>query len=95
MATKEQKVGELISNSVEDHFFLASQVGYYLSQQPYYTVDRIMELIAWIIEKQARRYDDDLSKNGEFSEGLWLASELDKVIDKYKAKYKFEHIKLP
>ena len=95
MATKEQKVGELISNSVEDHFFLASQVGYYLSQQPYYTVDRVMELIAWIIEKQARRYDDDLSKSGEFSEGLWLASELDKVIDRYKAKYKFEHIKLP
>ena len=94
MATKEQKVGELISNSVEDHFFLPSQVGYYLSQQPYYTVDRVMEMVAWIIEKQARRYDD-VVKTGEFSEGLWLASELDKVIDKYKAKYKFEHIKLP
>ena len=53
-----------------------------------------MELVAWIIEKQARRQDDAI-KGGVYSEGLWLASELDKVIDKYKAKYKFEHIKLP
>ena len=94
MASKEQKVGELISNSVEDHFFNPATVGYYISQQPYYTVDRVMELVAWIIEKQARRYDD-VVKSGVYSEGLWLAKELDKVVDKYKAKYKFENIKLP
>ena len=94
MASKEQKIGELLSNSVEDHFFNPAMVGHYISQQPYYTVDRIMELVAWIIEKQARRQDDAI-KGGVYSEGLWLASELDKVIDKYKKKYKFENIKLP
>ena len=94
MASKEQKIGELLSNSVEDHFFNPAMVGHYISQQPYYTMDRVMELVAWIIEKQARRQDDAI-KGGVYSEGLWLASELDKVIDKYKAKYKFEHIKLP
>ena len=53
-----------------------------------------MEMVAWIIEKQARRYDD-VVKSGVYSEGLWLAAELDKVVDNYKTKYKFEHIKLP
>ena len=94
MASKETKLGEQISNMVEDHFFNPAQVAYYISQQPYYTVDRVMEMVAWIIEKQARRYDD-VVKSGVYSEGLWLAAELDKVVDKYKSTYKFEHIKLP
>ena len=92
--SRETKLGEQISNLVEDHFFNPAQVGYYISQQPTYTVDRIMELIAWVIEKQARRYERDAG-NTPVSEGLWLAAELDKVVDNYKAKYKFEHIKLP
>ena len=89
---KETKVGELIANSVEDHYFNPAAVGRYLAAQPYYTADRVMELVLWVIEKNARRHD---SENNQTSEGLWLAAELDKVIDKYKKKYKFENIKLP
>ena len=92
MASKEIKVGELIANSVEDHYFNPATVGRYLAEQPYYTTDRVMELVLWVIEKQARRHD---SENNQTSEGLWLAAELDKVVDKYKKKYKFENIHLP
>lgn len=92
--SKETKMGELIANSVEDHFFNPAMVGYYLANQPFYTLDRVMELVAWIIEKQARKHEE-YQEQGRTTEGLWLAKELDNVIDKYKAKYKFENIKLP
>jgi len=57
MASKEIKVGELLANSVEDHFFNPATLGYYLSQQPNWTIDRVMEVVCWIIEKNARIYE--------------------------------------
>jgi hypothetical protein len=92
MASKEIKVAELIANSVEDHYFNPATVGRYLAEQPYYTSDRVMELVLWVIEKQARRHDSEINQS---SEGLWLAAELDKVINKYKQKYVFDNIKIP
>ena len=95
MQTKEQKIGELLANSVEDHFFNPAALGRYLAEQPTYTIDRIVEVVAWIIEKQARRYEREVEVGGQISEGLAIAYKLDQVIDKIKDKNTLEHIKLP
>ena len=43
MATsKEIKVGELLANSVEDHWFNPATLAHYLSNQPNWTIDRVM-----------------------------------------------------
>jgi hypothetical protein len=95
MKNKEQQIGELLANSVEDHFFNPAALGRYLAEQPAYTLDRVMEVVAWVIEKQARRYDRELENNGVISEGLALASKLDEIIDKIQAQNKFDNLKLP
>lgn len=95
MKNKEQQIGELLANSVEDHFFNPAALGRYLAEQPTYTIDRVIEVVAWIIEKQARRYEREIENGGMISEGLALAYKLDEVIDKIKDKNTFEHVKLP
>lgn len=94
MQIKEHKVGELLANSVEDHFFNPATLGYYLSQQPTWTIDRVMEVVAWIIEKNARRAEVE-SQNGIKSDGLILAYNLDRLIDKIKKSKQLPNIKLP
>lgn len=95
MKNKEQQIGELLANSVEDHFFNPAALGRYLAEQPTYTIDRVIEVVAWIIEKQARRYEREVENGGMISEGLAIAHKLDLVIDKIKEKNKLEHVKLP
>jgi len=94
MNSKETKVGELLANSVEDHWFNPATLGHYLSQQPNWTIDRVMEVVLWIIEKNARIYE---AKAGfqEVSEGLALAYKLDQLVDRIKEANNFQHIKLP
>ncbi len=94
MASKEIKVGELLANSVEDHFFNPATLGYYLSQQPNWTIDRVMEVVCWIIEKNARIYEAKAGHQ-EISEGLALAYKLDQIIDRIKEANNFNNIKLP
>jgi hypothetical protein len=95
MQSKEQKIGELLANSVEDHFFNPAALGRYLAEQPIYTLDRIVEVVAWVIEKQARRYEREIEQGGVVSEGLAISHKLDKVVDKIKLKNNLQHIKLP
>jgi hypothetical protein len=95
MKNKEQQIGELLANSVEDHFFNPAALGRYLSEQPTYTIDRVIEVVAWIIEKQARRYEREIENGGTISEGLVIAYKLDQVIDKIKDSNTFDHVKLP
>ena len=94
MAIKEHKVGELLANSVEDHFFNPATLGYYLSQQPTWTIDRVMEVVAWIIEKNARRAEVEAA-GGIQSDGLILAYNLDKLIDQIKKSKQLNNINLP
>ena len=94
MASKEIKVGELLANSVEDHWFNPATLGHYLSNQPNWTIDRVMEVVCWIIEKNARIYEGKAGA-GEVSEGLILAYKLDQIIDRIRATDNFKHIKLP
>ncbi len=95
MKTKEQQIAELLTNSLEDHFFNPAALGRYLADQPTYTLDRVMEVVAWVIEKQARRYDREVETNGVLSEGLAIASKLDLVIDKIKEQNELKNVKLP
>lgn len=92
--SKEIKVGELLANSVEDYWFNPATLGHYLSQQPNWTIDRVMEVVCWIIEKNARIYEHKAGIQ-EVSEGLALAYKLDQLIDRVKQASDFQHIKLP
>ena len=94
MASKETKLGELIANSVEDHWFNPATLGHYLANQPNWTIDRVMEVVLWIIEKNARIYEAKAAA-GVVSEGLALAYKLDQLIDQIKVANTFNHIKLP
>jgi len=95
MKTKEQQIGELLANSVEDHFFNPAALGRYLAEQPTYTIDRVMEVVAWIIEKQAERYRREVANDGTVCEGLIIANMLDKMIDKIKVSNDLKHVQLP
>jgi uncharacterized membrane-anchored protein YjiN (DUF445 family) len=95
MKTKEQQIGELLANSVEDHFFNPAALGRYLAEQPTYTIDRVMEVVAWIVEKQAERYRREVANNGIVCEGLIIANMLDKVIDKIKVSNDLKSVQLP
>jgi hypothetical protein len=94
MNTKEGKVAEAIANAIEDHYFNPASVARYLSDQPHYTIDRVMELVVWIIEKEARKHEADW-KHGTTSEGLFLAKELDLFVNKLTKKYDWKNLKLP
>ena len=63
-------------------------------QQPTWTIDRVMEVVVWIIEKNARRAEVEAG-NGIKSDGLILAYNLDKLVDKIKQSKKLTNIKLP
>ena len=95
MKSKERQIAELLCNSVEDHFFNPATLAGYLADQPTYTLDRIMEVVTWVIEKQARRYEREVENGGVVSEGLALAYKLDQVVDKIKEKNTFNNLKLP
>jgi len=95
MKTKEQQIGELLANSVEDHFFNPAALGRYLAEQPIYTIDRIVEVVAWIVEKQAERYRREVANDGTVCEGLIIANHLDKVIDKIKITNELKSVQLP
>ncbi len=95
MKTKEHQIGELLANSVEDHFFNPAALGRYLAEQPIYTIDRVMEVVAWIIEKQAERYRREVANDGTVCEGLIIANHLDRVIDKIKITNELKSVQLP
>lgn len=101
MKTREIKVAEALVNLTEDHWFNPAILARYLTDQPFYTVDRIMELVAQIIRWEANRYTDELDtedgiyNSGLTSEGLFLANELNQTLTKLIKTYKWENIKLP
>lgn len=95
MKTKERQVAELLCNYSEDHFFNPASLGGFLADQPTYTLDRIMEVVTWVIEKQARRYEREVNNGGLVSEGLALAYKLDQFVDKINEQNTFNNLKLP
>ena len=98
--TPEIKVAQDIANLAEDHWFNPAIMARYLIDQPAYIVDRIIELIAQVIKWGGRRHEDELTPSGVYqsgtsSEGLFLAYELSKTLDKLGKTYVWENIKLP
>ena len=92
--SKEQKVAEALSELAENHYFNPAVFGRLLSDQPIYSIDRIMEMVVQIIHYQSLRYETEL-KNERTSEGLILANELKQVINLLKAQDELKTIKLP
>jgi Mg2+/Co2+ transporter CorC len=92
--TTEIKLAEQIATATEDHWFNPAIIGRVLANQPIYTLDRIMEMVAQIIRSQEIRHDVEWAQ-GRTSEGLFLAKELNKTLKSVAKKYKLEHIDLP
>jgi hypothetical protein len=92
--TPETKVAEQLANLTESRWFNPASLGRYLADQPYYTIDRIMEMIVYIISNNAHRHDREMVK-GHTSEGLFLAGELNTLINEIKDKYVFDNLNLP
>jgi hypothetical protein len=92
--TQEIKVAEAIVNLSDDHWFNPAIFGRYLAEQPLYTVDRIMEMVAYIISEQTKTYEL-LRLKGTSSEGLLLANELNECIKAYQEITVINNLTLP
>lgn len=99
--TPEQKVAEQLTNLTESHWFNSASMARYLTDQPFYTVDRVMELVAQIIHWAAKRHIDELDvdsglyKSGFTSEGLFIANELERTLGFISKFYTLENVQLP
>ena len=88
------KVADQLVELTENHFFNPAIFGRVLADQPIYTTDRIMEMVAQIISHQAKRHKTEAT-NGRTSEGLFLAKELDRMLKHLTDTYKWQNLKLP
>jgi hypothetical protein len=99
--TPEHKVAEQLTNLTESHWFNSASMARYLIDQPFYTVDRVMELVAQIIHQAAKRHKDELTtdsgiyNSGFTSEGLFVANELQATLEFISKHYKWENLQLP
>jgi len=94
MQPREIKLSDTMASCVEDHYFNPAVVGRRLSNQPLYTVDRIMELVVHIVYSMKERYEVEQA-GGNTSEGLILANNLHKAIQIVDKKVGFDNIKIP
>ena len=94
MKTTEVKLANDLATATESKWFNPAIMGHILSDQPIYTIDRIMEMVAYIIKYQAGRYKVEHEK-GNTSEGLFLANELGKTIGILQSLYQFDSLNLP
>ena len=92
--TQETKLAEQLANLADDHWFNPAIFGRYLAEQPLYTIDRIIEMIASIISEQAKMYEL-LRLKGTSSEGLLLANELNECIKAYQETTNLSNLTLP
>lgn len=92
--TQEIKVAELLVNLTDDHWFNASIFGRYLAEQPLYTIDRIVEMLAYMVHEQAKMHRTN-STQGHSSEGLMLANEINECIKAYREVNVINNLKLP
>jgi hypothetical protein len=92
--TPEIKLAEQLVNLTDDHWFNPTIFGRYLADQPVYTIDRIMEMLASIISEIDKVYEL-LKVSGTSSEGLLLANELNECIKAYMEVNVISNLKLP
>ncbi len=94
MKTTETKLANSIADAVEDHWFNPAILAHLLSNQPHYTIDRIMEVVAHLLKFNSKRFKADFEQ-GVSSEGLLLSNELNNHLNKLKSVYDFENLRLP
>lgn len=94
MKSKESKIAEQLINATEDHFFNPAVFGRYLSDQPYYTVDKVMEMVVQVINSLSNRYESEAIE-GTSSHGLILANELKHAIKSIKETSDLSNLTLP
>lgn len=94
MKTTETKLADSIANAVEDHWFNPAILAHLLSNQPHYTIDRIMEVVAHLLKFNSKRYKADYEQ-GVSSEGLILSNELNDRLQQIKDSYEFTNLRLP
>lgn len=92
--SNEIKIANAIADLTENHWFNPAVLGRMLADQPIYTVDRVMEMVAQILHYQNQKYEAE-NQNGRTSEGLFLAKELNNQLKIAKTKYKFNNLSLP
>jgi hypothetical protein len=92
--TQETKLAEQLANLADDHWFNPAIFGRYLAEQPLYTIDRVMEMVAHIISEQAKVYHLQRVR-GTSSEGLLLANELNECIKAYQEMNVINNLTLP
>lgn len=92
--SNEQKVAEALVELTENHWFNPATLGRILSNQPIYTLDRVMEMISQIIHYQNQRFQEEYN-NGRTSHGLLLANELNKTLKQLSHTNQYTNIKLP
>ena len=90
----EIKVAEQLVNLTDDHWFNPTIFGRYLADQPVYTIDRIIEMLASVISEIDKVYEL-LKVSGTSSEGLMLANELNECIKAYMEVNVISNLKLP
>ena len=73
--SNEIKLAEQLINLTEDHWFNPAIMARYMANQPYYTLDRLMELVAQVIKEVSLRHGNN-DYDGVESEGTYLANEL-------------------
>lgn len=92
--TTEIKLAEQLANLTDDHWFNPAIFGRYLAEQPLHTIDRVMEMVAYIISEQTKTYEL-LKVKGTSSEGLLLANELNECIKAYQEVNVINNLTLP
>ena len=94
MKTPESKVAEQLVNLTENQWFNPAVFGRYLSEQPHYTIDRIMEMVAYILKYNHIRYQHDL-EHQQTSNGLVLSNELYHAMKAIEELNSFPNLTLP
>ena len=92
--SNEIKLAEQLINLTEDHWFNPAIMARYMANQPYYTLDRLMELVAQVIKEVSLRHGNN-DYDGVESEGTYLANELNEAILQIQEYKEFEFLKLP
>ena len=92
--SNEIKLAEQLINLTEDHWFNSAIMARYMANQPYYTLDRLMELVSHIIKEVSLRHGNN-DYDGVESEGTYLANELNEAIKQIQEYKEFNHLKLP
>jgi hypothetical protein len=90
--TPETKVAEQLTNLMESHWFNSSIFGRYMADQPFYTIDRTMEMVTQLIRYISKRAEHDTSIT---SDGIRLAVELESAIKAIRELESFDNLRLP